>query len=367
MASTLKQDLQRQRIKLIDPLTRSISKFWSWWSAELIATLPAATREAIANTNKRVVVSMIDAEWVFTSGNNSRTETIARLPIDATERPDVLPAQVSEFVFSLPTEKVLRRTLTLPLAAEENLREVLGFEMDRQTPFALHQVYYDYRITGRHTATNTITVDLVVSPRSIVDEFRTAMQKLDVPPDTVTTEDDNGEVLPVNLLPVPMRPTRQFSIPRLNTLLMTAGIMLLVVALALPPLLHRSEIALLEDEISVAETLGQSGLELQRDVERITKTSEFLTEKKRSSVMVLQILEEVSRVLPDNTWLTRFDVNESEVQLQGQSTSAADLIQLLESSTLFKDARFRSPVVQVPRTDKERFHLSVQLETAEAT
>jgi len=83
--------------------------------------------------------------------------------------------------------------------------------------------------------------------------------------------------------------------------------------------------------------------------------------------MVLQILAEVTRVLPDNTWLLRFDVNGAEIRLQGQSTAASELIQLLESSPLFQEAQFRSSVVQIPRSDRERFHVSMQLEAADTT
>jgi len=366
MASTFRQDLQRQRIRLIDPLGRALANFWSWWSTELVATLPAATREAIASANTRVLVSPHNGEWIFQEGNGTGTETIARLPTGATRRPEALPGTIHELVLKLPAEKVLRRNLTLPLAAEENLREVLGFEMDRQTPFAVQQVYYDYQVTGRLTETNTITLELLVSPKATVDEFCAAMQRFGAPPDTITAADDSGSILPVNLLPPPMRPARALSAPRLNSLLATVSVLLLIGVLSLPHWLNKNKLELLDEEISIAETRGQSGLELQRDVERILRTSEFLTQKKRDSVLLLRILDEVTRVLPDNTWLIQFDFSAPEIQLQGQSASAADLIQLLESSPLFKDARFRSPVVQIPRTDLERFHLSVQLDSGEA-
>ncbi len=359
MASAFQQNLQKLRVRHVDPALRSFSKFWSWWIGELVATLPASTREAIANANKRVVVSLDEAEWVFTEGNNASQTKIA---------PDAMPEQISELILALPPDKVLQRTITLPIATEENLREVLSFEMDRHTPFAADQVYYDYRITGRNTAGATITLDLVVAPKKVVDEVLETMQKAGVVPDVISTRDgDAGDIVPVNLLPGSMRPRRRFSAPRLNTVLAAVSVALLIIALVLPPAVHKQRLDQLEQEVAAARSDAQGGLELRQQVERITKTSEFLTQKKLSGVLVLQILEEVSRILPDNTWLTRFDVNSSEIQLHGQSGSAAALIELLESSPLFRDARFRSPVVQVRQTDLEQFHLSVQLEAAEST
>ncbi|MCK5256878.1 MAG: hypothetical protein KAQ81_12685, partial [Deltaproteobacteria bacterium] len=42
---------------------------------------------------------------------------------------------------SIPGNKVIFKRLSLPSPTEENLKEVLGFEMDRYTPFTLEDVY----------------------------------------------------------------------------------------------------------------------------------------------------------------------------------------------------------------------------------
>ena len=66
--------------------------------------------------------------------------------------------------------------------------------------------------------------------------------------------------------------------------------------------------------------------------------------------------------MPDDTWLTRIDIRGNEIQIQGESSTAATLIGLLDGSELFKNPQFRSPVTQVPRTERERFHLSTELD-----
>ena len=367
MATGLQQSLQRLRVRLIDPPVRSVTSFWNWWTAELLGALPASLREAISRVSKRVVVTPEDGELRFTEAGHSMQQAVAHMPLDAEHSPEALPEQISELVLALPADKALQCPMTLPLAAEENLREVLGFEMDRQTPFTLDRVYYDYRVRERQAANASITLDLIVSPKQVVDPYLDALARVGLVPVRVTTFDHNAELLPVNLLPRTMRQARRYSLPGINTVLAGTCVLLLIVALALPHFLNKREIARLEQEMVPAEAAAEGGLQLRREVERITRTSEFLTDKKRSSVLALEIIEEVSRVLPDNTWLTRLDINGPEIQLQGQSTAAAELIQLLESSPLFRNAQFRSPVVQVPRTSQERFHLSAQLETADST
>jgi general secretion pathway protein L len=200
-----------------------------------------------------------------------------------------------------------------------------------------------------------------------VDDLLIKLRDLGISPDIITTQAADGDTLPVNLLPQSTRPTRRFSVPRLNTVLAGIAVLLLVTAMLLPPLLGKRTLEDLQQQLQVAEAAAADGLALRRDVERLTLASTFLVTKKKTTVPVLQMLAEVSRILPDDTWLTRVDVNGPELQLRGQSSAAAALIELLESSALFRDARFRSPVVQVPATNSERFHLSVVLETPEAT
>ena len=47
----------------------------------------------------------------------------------------------------------------------------------------------------------------------------------------------------------------------------------------------------------------------------------------------------------------------SEVQVRGESIQAAALIGLLEQAPSISGVAFRSPVSQIPNTDRERFHI----------
>ena len=77
-----------------------------------------------------------------------------------------------------------------------------------------------------------------------------------------------------------------------------------------------------------------------------------------SATPPLEIVREVTQVLPDGTWARQLTLQDGEVQINGESDNAALLVQLLESSQLFHNVRFRSPVVEDARADVERFHLS---------
>jgi general secretion pathway protein L len=252
--------------------------------------------------------------------------------------------------------------LTLPLAAEENLREVLGFEMDQHTPFQADKVYYDFVVTGRDTERQELLVDLVYSPRAEVDSLLEATTSHDLNADVVTSRDRDGSNLrSTNLLPVDKRPSRRLSIHRLNIALVAMCILLLIAAITLPIVQKNEAITALEDQVSIAAAEAREGNQVRRDLEKMAEASRFLFEKKRSEIMAVSLVDEISRILPDHTWVMRLDISETEMQLQGQSTMSSSLIALIEASPLFENVEFRSPVVQVAGTDADRFHLSADV------
>ena len=83
----------------------------------------------------------------------------------------------------------------------------------------------------------------------------------------------------------------------------------------------------------------------------------FLVEKKTADTMAVVLIDEVSRILPDHTWIARLDLTASEMQLQGQSSNSSSLIAIIEASPYFEHARFGSPVVQITGTANDRFHI----------
>jgi general secretion pathway protein L len=85
--------------------------------------------------------------------------------------------------------------------------------------------------------------------------------------------------------------------------------------------------------------------------------SQFLVEKKASDMMIVELVDEISRILPDHTWITRLDLSGEQLQIQGQSSASSSLIRIIESSPWFENVRFASPVVQISGTENDRIHI----------
>jgi len=358
---------QKVRVQLVAPFLRWFEDFWSWWSGEIIPLLPQGWRKEIFLRSQRLFLTLTGNDVVVTQGTFDSVREIGRIQLDPPNPKNIeLPTDVRETVLFLPRDKTLVKSINLPRATEENLREVLAFEMDRQTPFTADQVYYDCSIHQRDVRGQTITLDLVVSPRKMVDTLLTALFQFGIYPDVVTTNGYGpGEKSAVNLLPPQGRPRRRKTWNRLNVTLGGVIAVLAIIAVSFPILHKKQVIRQLQPTLSKLAVEAEKTNQLQNEVEQFVVGTNFLVRKRQSTLSVLQIINEVTRILPDDTWISRFDLNGSEIQLQGQSSSAEALISMLESSTIFRNARFRSPVVQNPRTNAERFHLSAEIEQSD--
>ena len=336
MNSSFNRSVNSLHIAYLAPVTRNVRLAWRWWLGELSEILPENIRRIIASKKQRLVVSTDCDDLVFQHG--------------------------SEYALLLSQDQVLIRSLTLPLAAEENLREVLSFEMDRHTPFTANQVYYDFVITERSSASKTLSLQLFVAPRDVVDQSLATLAAADIQPELVAAQglDDKPDGS-INLLPEDKRSTHGTLVNWANAALATLAILLVTTAIALPLIQKNQTVRSLETAVQEATVAAQASIELRQEVEKLVEGSSYLIKKKQSEPTVVHLLDEMTGIVPDHTWVNRIDIGSGEISIQGQSSAAAGLIALIEDSPSFGGTQFRSPLTQVVRTDQERFHLSADI------
>jgi general secretion pathway protein L len=361
----------KTRFKFTTPLLHTLTDFWSWWITELKGMLPKSVRTALLPGVERLYLQLNGTELITRRDTGESNHETGSYPLSASAlRPEQeqelkeLAERCREVVLCLPADKVLVKTLTLPLVAEENLREVLGFEMDRQTPFTADQVYYDHVLTSRNSKAGNLTLDLVVTPRRFLDEILSTLEAIGFHPHQATIcIEAGGQAQPFNLLPAQARQAKLDTARYLNLALGTLALVLLVGTIALPIVNKLQVIRSLEARAELVTAKAEVTRRLREEVDQLGTDSLFLVEKKRATPLALEIINELTRILPDDTWIQRLDIKDQEVQIQGQSASAAALIPLIESSDQLRNPRFRSPVTRLPRTDNDRFHLSAEVAT----
>lgn len=339
---------------------------WSWWTGEMEQLLPPRVRALLARQRSRIYLLPRDEHVVVLEGYPEQLSEIGQGSIDKPDELRSIAGNVDDdIVVLLPPRQILRKSIVLPAGVGEDLASALELEMDRQTPFTANSAYFDFSVRERSALKKTITVDVVLTPKSLLDGLLSSLSKAGIEPSAVTGLDEQGRVHSANLLPTDRRPARPKFFGPLNATLAALLIVLLVTAIAFPILEKRKAIASLEPAVAAAGESARQGSAIRSNIESLTNGTTALIDRKRSEPTTIRLLDEITRAIPDHTWIERIEIDEQEIQLRGQSPSAAELVALLESDEAFGDPQFRSPVTQVQNSNRERFHISVRWTGAE--
>ena len=116
----------------------------------------------------------------------------------------------------------------------------------------------------------------------------------------------------------------------------------------------------LEGEI---QRLGSQLKKIERvktEKQKIEDRIHYLNTLRRGGPPVLGVLKELSERIPEDAWVSRFNFSDKDVQIEGEATSASELIPLLEASPMFGGVAFLSAITRV-RDGKERFRIGLSL------
>ncbi len=255
-------------------------------------------------------------------------------------------------ILVLPESWVLQRRLTLPAAARGNLRQVVGFELDRLTPFGEEQAYFDARELS--ATPEKIRVELLVVPRPRVQPWIGALERHGAGTRGLAV---SGNDAGINLLPPHQRHAPGLVARLAGSLPLLALSAVAGSALWLPLWQAHHQLEALKAEEARLRVASTEVLDLQRRLEHQLSELEKTAERWKSAAEPLELLAQLSRLLPRDTFLRQLRLEGNRLILQGLSTQASQLIALLESSPAFEHARFLSPITH--QEGKELFHLTV--------
>ena len=102
--------------------------------------------------------------------------------------------------------------------------------------------------------------------------------------------------------------------------------------------------------------------QMQEEIIDIESKMGSLEVVKTGDISKLEILKELTMIIPEEMWLTRFSYDEKKgdkkIELSGYAEAASEIIPLLEESELFEDVKFKSSIVKDKRSEKEKFNVT---------
>jgi general secretion pathway protein L len=266
----------------------------------------------------------------------------------------------SQIELVLLPSRFLFRPLELPKRAAEYLEGIVRSQIDRLTPWAANEAVYSWT-PPVDAANERIHLMIAATARAMVAPYLQAIATLGSSSIAVTTVPLNSDS---NAVPIKIYEQRISAVD-------TARIRSILVAVFL--LSGLSATISIGVSAVIADNLGSEQQELLRKISarRAAMRSvsdlsggsalQALERRKQTTPSSVIVLEALSTLLPDDTYVTEFRVDGEKLQIVGITSDAPSLIRLIERSPHFKRATFFAPTTRSPGETRDRFHIEANI------
>ena len=349
-----------------------IKPFLRWWGCELAFLIPIKVRQFFQAPRTAIIIQPMGEQFDLSyeiNGVQKKLVTVAR----DISKVNVVQKLLSNdnrfkdaiFILRLSHHEVLSKTLNLPLAAQANVSQVVHYELDRYSPFQAEKVYFATRIESIDTEAAQLIVQLIFMPRKLLETLYADCKMLGISLDFVEAENFPNDLQQLhclyNLLPPHLQPKIANTPRRIIAGLVMSLVFLIVASLTLPVWLEYEAVENLQTKIAKIDKEVKAVKTLQAEIDVIREENQVLINDKTATPNVVAILNEISMLMKDDSWLSYLQYSEGQVQLQGESPKASNLLTDLEASDYFAKVNFASPVTQDKASGMERFQISAEI------
>jgi general secretion pathway protein L len=363
MAIALNNTIQNIRFRLT---SGPAGQFFDWWWGELRKAMPSQLRARMQYARRKLLMQIHDGEIALSIDDSDTVQSLDSLSVE--QDVQLQQQRIRELLqlheltevgrdLLLSEDVVLHTKVVMPLAAEANLRQALSYEMDRHTPFQADEVFFNWRILSRDREAGQLHFELYVTPREPVEAQIASLKRLGLAPTGVDVESNEGP-LGLNLLPDALRYHIVNQQVRLNWLIGAVTVFLMALVMAQSLWLREHQLEAIGDAIDNVRAEAMAVQQVRKQIDDASEAAGFLQGRKVQNGYKIEMLAELTRILPEDTFLDRLSMQSETVQMQGKSGNAQSLIEVINSSPFFENASFRGPTRLDARSGKEIFDLS---------
>jgi general secretion pathway protein L len=271
----------------------------------------------------------------------------------------LVPRGTSDVSLILPASQVLRPHLLLPAASRATLRKAAFYELERLSPIDPDQIYFDLVVQDAPGQKKKADIELRIIKKTTVDRAVALCRDAGLSVGAIAFEGDGREA-DRSYFPVDAAASLRLRWRR-NSVVFFAGLAAILLVLLIMAAYWRgsAQSDSFSDQVDAASQRAELVHRLKHDIADTRAQIEFPLAQKRAPA-VIQILSEVTEILPRGTWLTEFAFNDNKVHVQGFSNEPSDLIPLIDKSPYFANAQFEASL-QSAQDNAEHFDLSFEL------
>ena len=321
-------------------------RFWSWWTGELRQAVPNRLRQALDQRRGRCRIEVLAEDMLRVEIHRPGSSTKERpwtavLPFDELDdmvgRQPILAGTQTPVDVVFSSCFVLDHVLRLPSVAKGRFGQAVALQLERVMPLAAEAVYCASRkedagevdqIKARVCAIRRVRVDQTL--------HRLTGCGVRVRRVLLTSPEKDDLVGPISGVARPVGP---------GTYRGWAAVALSVMAVALfassltvyVDKLEQSD-AVFRQQISEVKEQAERTVALRAEFREWTERTEFLRQEleRPSAARILALL---TAALPDEAWVSEFQLQDGRIRLAGTGQDPGGLIGRLEAMPMFEDVR----------------------------
>ena len=281
--------------------------------------------------------------------------------------PDKLAAALrgSRAELVLQPARFLFRPLELPKRAGEFLDGIVRAQIDRLTPWSPNDAVFGWT-RPEAAGADRIVVTVAATARALVAPYVRALAGLGVESIAVSTSLPSPDAVPIQVLDEKGRSALDVGRVRsvLLAILLVAGLGA-AGATGAAAVIGR-QIEARQDALArkIATSRAAALLGREGSLDAATAALRALERRKHENPSAVIVLEQLSQVLPDHTYVTELRIEGDKLRLVGVTRDAPSLIGLIEQTQHFTRATFFAPTTRSPNDPGERFHIEARIESS---
>lgn len=342
---------------------RNLATACHFWADALRLTLPGRMRRQLTVGKEYIIVEVSQGQLQVKQEENTQSTLLGEFDYDTGLVDPALFALLRQqagkdktLILAVPDAQVLVKPVDFPVAVADNIKQTLFYELDKHTPFSKDQVLYDTQIITEKS--NKVLANLYLLHKPLVADLLELFKNNNIYFDRLCS----ASQLAINLLPTTLRRKKAFWGINRNVFLSLLCLCLLLIALATPLMLKRQTAVTLDQQIGVLSPQADGEITLWERRDQAEET--LLNFLQTHPLSFSQVYEELSKRLPDHTFVTNLDFRHGKITLTGESADAAALIATLNASPLFENAKILSPIVKSRQSNKEIYQIAFDLVSA---
>jgi general secretion pathway protein L len=260
----------------------------------------------------------------------------------------------------LKSDHVLFRSLDFPRQAADFLDGMIRAQIDRLTPWSASDAVFGWGQPA-NIANERIQLTLAATSKAKIQPLVQLASNLGAASITAFAEPPSSEGVKFKVFERSLQSGigRTLDVPRLLRITLLSTGLAAAASLAFA--------AYVGDSLDVEQQQLLHQIAERRASLRLGQTAaggsarSLLAKRKQTTPSSVMVLEAMSRVLPDSTYVTELRIEGDKVQVVGISQDAPSLIRLMEQSPQFSRATFFAPTTRTQNDPGERFHIEVHI------